>query len=112
MRTPVEIADTQLKYYNSHNLDGFCEQFSNDIEIYDLPDNSLRYKGIEEFRKRYKKSFEELKPDAKIVNRIEIGNQIIDHEHVTREGSDEIIEAVAIYWTQGDKIAKAWFLRK
>lgn len=112
MRTPVEIADEQLKHYNNHNLDKFCEQFSDDIEVYDLPGNTLRFKGMEEFRKRYKKSFKELNPNAKIVNRMEIGNQVIDHEHVTTVGSDDIIDAVAIYWVEGDKITKTWFLRK
>lgn len=112
MGTPLEVVKAQLEHYNNHNLDGFCEQFSDGIEIYDLPDNTLRFKGIEEFRVRYKNYFEDLKPNAKLVNRIELGNKIIDHEHLTKAGYDGILDAVAIYLVEGGKISKAWFLMK
>lgn len=112
MRTPLEIVNAQLKYYNEHNLKDFSKQFHKDIEIYDLEDNSLRFKGIDEFNSRYKHTLEVAKSQAKLVNRIELGNKIIDHEHVKRNDCEGLIEAVAIYLVEGEFITKAWFLRK
>ncbi len=47
-----------------------------------------------------------------LVQRIVMGNVVIDHEKVTRtfpEGKGQI-ELVAIYEVQKGKIAKAWFI--
>lgn len=112
MRKPLEIVDAQLMYYNQHNLELFAKQFHKDIEVYDLEDNQLRFKGIEEFKVRYKNTLEVARSNAKLVNRIELGNKIIDHEHVTRLDTPDMIEAVAIYLVEDDFIIKAWFLRK
>lgn len=112
MRKPLEIVDAQLKYYNEHNLEMFSKQFHRDIEVYDLEDNKLRFKGIQEFKVRYQKTLEVAKSRAKLVNRIDLGNKIIDHEHVTRLDTTDLIEAVAIYLIEEEYITKAWFLRK
>lgn len=112
MREPEEIIKAQLKYYNEHNLNKFCKQFHDYIEVYDLLSEKLLLKGIDNFRARYRNSFEVLKVNAKLVNRIILGDKIIDHEHVTKAGSKEILEAVAIYLVDGNKVSKVWFLQK
>lgn len=108
--SPEDVVEKQLKYYNENDIDNFCSVFSDDVKVYRMPENKLSIDGIEEFKKRYKKSFEVSQSQAKIVNRMVIGNQVIDHEHVTTVLSDKVTSAVAIYEVRGCQISRVWFL--
>jgi len=108
--TVEQIVQAQLDHYNNHELEAFVELFHVDIKVYDLAKNTLRFEGRDDFRERYRNRFADGTVHAKLVNRMVIGNQVIDHEHVTTGDSDQVKQAVAIYEVIGEIITKVWFL--
>nr|MBP9222064.1 amidohydrolase family protein [Chitinophagales bacterium] len=107
--TPTALAQRQLNAYNCRNIDAFLEPYADDVEIYNYPDKFL-YKGKEEMRKTYSKMFEET-PNlhCELLGRIVQGNVVIDKERV--QFNDKIIEAVAIYHIENNKIKRVYFIR-
>lgn len=106
------LAQKQLDCYNAHDLEGFLEIYAEDAKLYNLIDGTLIAQGREAMRERYRKRFAEDRVHAELVNRMVIGSRVIDHEHVTQAGSDRIIQAAAIYETQGGRIVAAWFVNE
>ncbi|OWR31740.1 hypothetical protein CDO73_04465 [Saccharibacillus sp. O23] len=107
-----QLAQRQLDRYNAHDLEGFLAVYAEDAKLYDLIDGTVIAQGREAMRERYRKRFEEDRVQAELVNRMVIGSRVIDHEHVTREGSDRVIQAAAIYETHGGRIVAAWFVNE
>ena len=107
--SPITIVQQQLDAYNNRDITAFTATYSENIELYQFPD-TLSSKGIEFLRSSYKQLFERV-PNlhAKIKNRIVIGNKVIDEEEVTF--GDRIVNAVAIYEVQHNKITKVTFIR-
>ena len=110
--TPEAIVQKQLEAYNAHDLDAFAATYADDVELINLPNDTF-VRGISELRERYGKAFADATLHAKVVNRIVVGNTVVDHEHVRRrfpEGPGTL-EAIAIYSVENGKIAKVWFRR-
>jgi len=110
-KTPVQIVDEQLEAYNSRDIDAFLATYHDEIKIYNHP-NSLSMDGKEAMRKVYAGMFERV-PDLKatIVNRITIGNKVIDREEVKGFGEGKDIHAVAIYEIKDGLIYSVHFVR-
>ncbi len=106
--TPIALAQRQLNAYNFRNIDAFLEPYADDVEIYIFPDKLLS-KGKEEMRKSYSKLFETT-PNlhCELLGRIVQGNVVIDKERV--QFRDEIVEAVAMYHIENNKIKKVYFI--
>ncbi|MBI4945923.1 MAG: amidohydrolase family protein [Bacteroidetes bacterium] len=106
---PIALAQRQLNAYNFRNIDAFLEPYDDDVEIYNFPDKLL-YKGKEEMRKKYSKMFENT-PNlhCELLGRIVQGNVVIDKERV--QFADKIVEAVAMYHIENNKIKKVYFVR-
>lgn len=107
--TPEQVVQRQIVAYNSRNIDAFMATYSDDIQVFRQPDEML-YDGQEAMRARYAKMFEDT-PDlyCEIVNRMTIGEFVIDKEQVIKNG--KIIHAVAVYHVKGNKIDKVWFMK-
>jgi len=107
--TPIALAQRQLNAYNFRNIDAFLEPYADDVEIYTYPDK-LIMKGKEEMRKIYSKKFDDT-PNlhCELLGRIVQGNVVIDKERV--QFTDKIVEAVAIYHIENNKIKKVYFIR-
>ncbi len=112
MSLAEQVVEKQLAFYNANDLEGFASTYTEDVEVYDLPEGTLRLKSKDELKERYVKTFE-LKAKARIVNRIVEGNKVIDHEFYLREGMTEEGSVVAIYQvdTHLAQISKVWFLK-
>ncbi|GAB5466385.1 MAG: hypothetical protein Kapaf2KO_18210 [Candidatus Kapaibacteriales bacterium] len=111
-RVSEQLAQEQLEAYNSRDIDAFLVPFSDSVEVYTFPDK-LIYKGKDIMRKAYEGKFAELvNLHCKITSRIVFGNTVIDSEEVTGILPDEIVEAIAIYTIENNKIQKVHFLRK
>lgn len=110
--TPEMLAQKQLNAYNARNIDAFLEPYSEDVALYNFP-NELIYQGKEQMRANYQGMFENV-PDlhCELVNRIVLGNTVIDQERVTGFPNGEVIEAVAIYKIADGKIKAVYFMRK
>ena len=107
--TPADLAQRQLNAYNFRNIEAFLEPYADDVEVYDYPDKLL-YKGKETMRERYSIMFENT-PNlhCELVGRIVQGNIVIDKERV--QFGDKLIEALAIYHIENNKICKVYFIK-
>jgi hypothetical protein len=105
------IVQIQLDAYNARDLDALLATYAEDAEHYEHP-STLLAAGASQLRDRFRARFAEPNLHAALINRISMGNLVIDHEKVTRtfpEGPGTI-ELVAIYQVENSKIAKAWFV--
>ena len=107
--TPSALAQRQLNAYNLRNIEAFLEPYADDVEIYSYP-NTLDYKGKELMRKGYTNLFKNT-PNlhCELKSRIVQGNVVIDKERI--QFGDKIIEVIAIYHIENNKIAKVYFVR-
>jgi imidazolonepropionase-like amidohydrolase len=107
--TPTALAQRQLNAYNCRNIEAFLEPYADDVEIYTYPDK-LQSKGKDEMRKSYAKMFDNTPSlHCELLGRIVQGNIVIDKERV-KFGSG-MIEAVAIYHIENNKIKKVYFVQ-
>lgn len=94
---PVEV---QLAAYNAHDLDAFVAAYAPTVRLIN-GDGTVRAEGLEQFREAYVPVFAQVGRRAEIVNRIVIGNWVIDHERVHREGAEPFDAAVAYRLADG-----------
>ncbi|MET0946381.1 MAG: amidohydrolase family protein, partial [Flavobacterium sp.] len=106
--TPLALVQRQLNAYNLRNIEAFLEPYAEDVEIYNYPDKLIE-KGKAEMRKNYASMFEKV-PNlhCELLGRIVQGNTVIDKERV--QFGKEIVEAVAIYHIENNKIKKVYFI--
>ncbi|MCT4629949.1 nuclear transport factor 2 family protein [Winogradskyella sp.] len=106
---PETIVNKQLEAYNKRDKDEFSKTYTKDIKLYEFPGN-LTSEGKETLEKRYEAMFKSV-PDlnAEIMNRIVLGNKVIDKEKVTING--KIYYAIAIYEVNNGLISKVTFIQ-
>ncbi|PPK88340.1 hypothetical protein CLV84_1306 [Neolewinella xylanilytica] len=106
--TPVQ---TQLDAYNTGDLDLFLSAYADSVRIYNYPDE-LRSQGKEGMRATYGNMFAEL-PDlqCRLVNRMVMGNRVIDHESVIFTAGEAPVEVIAIYTVADGAITEVRFMR-
>ncbi|MCX6216597.1 amidohydrolase family protein [Spirosoma sp.] len=106
---PEDLAQRQLNAYNAHDIEAFLEPYADDIELYDLP-NKLISKGKDAMRQDYGMFFAKASAlHCELVNRMVVGNTVVDHERVTVVAGKAPMEAVAIYKIENGKIKKVYF---
>lgn len=106
--SPEAIVQRQLNAYNARNYKAFIDTYSDDVELYNYP-NQLIGKGMDAL-KRYESFFANT-PNlyCEIKKRMVLGNKVIDHENV-RAGNNTL-NAVAVYEVKNGKISKVTFIR-
>jgi imidazolonepropionase-like amidohydrolase len=109
--TPEILAQRQLNGYNAGDIDAFMEPYSEDVEIYNFPDE-LRSKGKDKMLPGYQRMFEN-NPylHCELLDRMVYGNTVIDKERITGIEGRDAFEALAIYKIENNKIAKVYFVR-
>lgn len=107
-----QIAQAQLDAYNAQDLDAYCAYFTDDVIVADVG-GEPNLRGNAAYRERYAGAFAKFpKNTAKLLNRIVLGNTVIDHELVDRgDGVTPTFEVAAIYTFDGDKIARVDFAK-
>lgn len=110
--TPESLAQQQLDGYNARDIEAFLLPYAEDIKLYNFP-NELSTQGKSQMRMNYQSFFESV-PDlhCELVNRMVMGNTVIDQERVTGFKDGHVLEAIAIYKIKNDKIAEVYFIRK
>jgi hypothetical protein len=106
--SPDKIVQKQVDSYNAADLDAFVNCYSEDVVVSYFPDKTwyeghikMReiYGGLSPANKQY---------DVTVVNRIMIGNKVIDLEKVT--STDQIQMQVALYDVNNSKIERMTFI--
>jgi hypothetical protein len=109
--TPEQVIQKQLDAYNARDLEALLRIYADDALMFEHPAKLLAT-GSEELRERFMTRFKEPNLNAKLRQRIVLGNIVIDYEEVSRtfpEGTGKI-ELVMIYEVRNGRIAKAWLI--
>ena len=106
------ITQAQLDAYNAQDLDAYCSFFTDDVVVADVG-GAVTAEGIEAYRTRYAGAFAKFPSNkAELLNRIVLGNTVIDHERVDRGyGQTPTFDVGAVYTFRGDKIARVDFAK-
>lgn len=107
---PAGFAQRQLEAYNDRDLERFVREYTDDVRVYRLPGGEPVLQGKAAFAAHYRdKRFNLPSLHAEVLQRLVIGNKVIDHERVST-GSGELLEVAAIYEVTPQGIARVWFL--
>ena len=111
MSAAVDLIQRQLDAYNAQDLDAMLNCYAPDCIIANL-NGTITETSRDALRARYAKTFADF-PDnrAKLVNRISVGNMVIDHEDVSRGPGKDHFEVIAIYTVKNGQIARVDFAK-
>ena len=105
MANPVQ---QQIEAYNERDLDGFLAAYAEDAVLEDGEGNVMA-QGHDGIRDLYADLFSRSpRLHGEILNRISVGEYVIDEERVTgieMEGSPSEVHAAVVYRVVGGKIA-------
>lgn len=96
--------------YNARDLERFLEVYSDDIEVTRLPGMAPSIVGKPAMAKFYAENrFNRPDLQAEIVNRMVMGNKVVDQERITGVGA-EPLEIIVIYGIENGLIRRMWSL--
>ena len=100
----------QLDAYNARDLERFVAQYSDDVLLFRPPEPLPILNGKAAMTEHYaNKRFNLPGLHAELVNRMVLGNKVIDHEHITGIGHAPIEAAVVFEVNPQGLIGKVWF---
>jgi uncharacterized protein (TIGR02246 family) len=106
----VDVVQRQLDAYNAQDIDAFCACFAADCMLSEL-NGVVTQQGTAAIRERYQTLFTTYPENhAALVNRVVVGNVVIDHEDIMRSPSERL-DAAAIYTVKDGLIARVDFVR-
>ena len=95
----VEIVERQVAAYNSHDLEAFAACYAEGVQMFRLPNSDPMISGKAELKEFYGSNrFMAPELKAEILNRIVLGNKVIDHERITGlpKGTFEVVIAYEV----------------
>ncbi|MFN3607484.1 MAG: SgcJ/EcaC family oxidoreductase [Hyphomonas sp.] len=111
MTASSDLIQRQLDAYNAQDIASFLACYADDADLANL-NGGVNQKGLDAIRKRHEDLFAQFpKNRAKLVNRIDLGTTVIDHEAVERSPGGETFEVAAIYTIRDAKIVRVDFAR-
>ncbi len=108
----TDIIDIQLEAYNRHDIEALLKTYTTDVIFIDMKSGEKLFSGKEQVRRNHTETLfnrENLK--AVVVNRIVMGNMVVDHEHVFGLDSRGYIEAITMYNVVHGKISRIWCMK-
>jgi hypothetical protein len=107
---PESFAQRQLEAYNDRDLVRFVREYTEDVQVFRLPDPKPTMVGREALAAHYRDNRFNL-PDlhAELVKRMVFGNKVIDQEIVTGLPGGRM-DVAAIYEVTPQGISKVWFV--
>ncbi|SDB23539.1 hypothetical protein SAMN03097699_0230 [Flavobacteriaceae bacterium MAR_2010_188] len=104
-----KLVNQQLQGANESNIDAFMASYANDVKLYNFP-SELKEDGASTVRKNYSEFFKQA-PDLRVIvlNRIVIGNKVIDEEEITSKGNS--YRDISIYEIENGKIKRVTFIQ-
>ena len=111
MSSTVALIQRQLDAYNAQDLDAYVACYAGDVVVAGL-NGPVTETGREALRARYAKAFATYPENkARLINRIAVGNTVVDHEDVSRGPGKEQFEIIAIYTVKNGLIARVDFAK-
>jgi hypothetical protein len=109
--TEISVVQRQFDAYNAQDLESFVACYASDVVIASL-NGGITDTGREALRARYAKTFADFPENrASLVNRIHVGNTVVDHEDVSRGPGKDRFEVIAIYTIRDGQIARVDFAK-
>ena len=108
---PEGFAQRQLDAYHARNLERFVAEYTDNVQVFVLPDSKPVTVGKPALAAHYRDNRFNL-PDlhAKLVSRMVFGNKVIDQEVVYGVPGSPL-DGAAIYEVTPEGISKVWFVR-
>jgi hypothetical protein len=107
---PEPVVQRQLDAYNAHDLDRFVAQYSDDVQLFRPPAPLPILQGKAAMAEHYAtRRFNLPGLHARLLNRMVLGNKVIDHEHITGIGDAPMDAAVVFEVNPQGLIGKVWF---
>lgn len=107
----VDLVQRQLDAYNAQDLEPFLATYAPDCQICDL-NGAVTQNGHDDIRARYAAMFAQFPENkARLVNRMALGDVVIDHEDVMRGPNGPRLEAIAVYTVKNGLIARVDFIK-
>jgi len=107
-RSPLETVNLRMDLYNQHDFDGFINLYAPDIKVYTYPDKLLG-DNVANIASIFKPKFEAKSLSVEILNQMENGKHVINHEIVTENGKQT--KYVSIYEVEDGLIQSVRFVR-
>ena len=108
-KDPGAVAQRQLDAYNARDLPRFLAEYSDDVRLYRPPAADPTIQGKAALAAHYaSQRFNLPGLHAELVNRMVLGNKVIDHERVSGV-REQPFEVAAVYEVVDGLICKAWF---
>ena len=107
----ADVVTAQLDAYNAQDLDAFCAYYADNAALADF-NGAVFAQGIDAIRERHAKLFADFPQNKAVrINRVEVGQVVIDHEDVFRSPDATPLQVAAIYTIAGGKIARVDFVK-
>ena len=108
---PEGFAQRQLDAYNARTLERFVAEYTDDVQVFVLPDPKPVTVGKAALAAHYRDNrFNLPELHAKLVSRMVFGNKVIDQEIVYGVPGAPL-DGAAIYEVTPEGISKVWFVR-
>ncbi|MDX5406922.1 nuclear transport factor 2 family protein [Rheinheimera fenheensis] len=106
---PSQPVQRQLEAYNAKDLAAFIACYHADVRIYRMPALEPAITGIEALAHFYaNERFTNAALRAEVLQRMVVGNKVIDHERVYGM-TEQPYEVMVVYEVQHGLILNAWF---
>jgi hypothetical protein len=106
---PEAPVQRQLDAYNARDLQRFLAEYTEDVQVFRPPGVEPTLSGKETFADFYAANrFNLPNLHAELVNRMVLGNKVVDHERIIGVKA-QAFEAAAVYEVADGRIAKVWF---
>lgn len=110
MDTVTALAERQVDAYNRKDMDAWLDTYAPDAEQYDI-DGKLLARGHAQMRERMAARFAEPDLHAAIIQRIVMGEVVVDYEEVTRNFPEGVgsMRMLCVYRVVDGRFARATF---
>lgn len=107
-KAPAALVQAQLEAYNLRDLAAFVALFSDDVCIYRPPATEPVIRGKAAFSAFYQhERFNLPRLNAEIINRMVVGNKVVDHERITGI-KDQPFEVMVVFEVKDGLIQAMW----
>jgi len=106
--TPLEVVNRRMSAYNRHDLDALLATYSDSVEVFTFPDDSLGA-GKDHMRWVFEGMFEEGIVHVDVHHQLALDGYVVNHETVNY--GFETVEYVSVYEVRDGLIETVTFVR-